>query len=206
MNSQPWLDNPPPGTRICAGFDGSDVNDFTAIRCETEDGFQFTMRYGPDARPTVWNPREWGGYIPRSEVHAAVDEMFTRYAVKNFYCDPKDWQTDIGEWSVKYGAEHVKVWHTNRQQQMFDELRRFEADLAQGRIKHDGCPIARAHMMNAAKVAISGQRYILGKPDKSKDHMKIDVAMASVLAHTAAMDAVADGWRAQPKTYNVYMA
>lgn len=199
-----WLPNPPDGTRICAGFDGSDVNDFTAIRCETVDGHIFTMRYGPDQRPTIWNPREWGGFIPRTEVHIAVEEMFERFEVQDFFCDPKDWQTDIGEWSLKHGDEHVTVWHTNRVQQMFDELRRFEADLREGRITHDGCPITATHMANAFKVAQSGQRYILGKPDKSKDHMKIDAAMATVLAHVAAMNAVTDGWRQAPQTYGAY--
>lgn len=196
-----WLPNPPDGTRICAGFDGSDVNDMTAIRCETLDGFQFTMRYGPDKRPTIWNPREWGDMIPRGEVHAAVDEMFARYTVKNFYCDPKDWQTDIGEWALEYGDRHVSVWATNRANPMFDELRRFEADLGEGRITHDGCPITATHIRNAHKVAKPGQKYILGKPDKSKDHQKIDAAMASVLAHTAAMDAMADGWKKDEAGY-----
>lgn len=198
-----WLPNPPDGTAICAGFDGSDVNDWTALRCETVDGHQFTMRYGPDQRPTIWNPAEFGGEIPRGEVAAAIDEMFSRYVVRDVFCDPKDWQTDIGEWSVKYGDEHVTVWHTYRIQAMFDEIRRFEADLREGRITHDGCPITAVHMANARKVAKPGQKYILGKP---ADHQKIDVAMASILAHAAAMGAMADGWRQPQETYSVYFA
>lgn len=196
-----WLPNPPDGTRICAGFDGSDVNDWTAIRCETTEGFQFTLRYGPDERPSIWNPAEWGGEIPRGEVDAAVDEMFERYDVRDFYCDPKDWQTDIGAWSLRHGEEHVTVWTTHRIQQMYDEIRRFEADLREGRITHDGCPITSTHMANARKVAKPGQKYILGKPE---DHQKIDVAMASILAHTASMDAIADGWTTEKKTYGIY--
>lgn len=196
-----WLPNPPDGTRICAGFDGSDVNDWTAIRCETEDGFQFTMRYGDDRRPTIWDPAEWGGSIPHREVDAAVDEMFTRYDVRDFYCDPKDWQTDIGSWSLRHGEEHVTVWPTNRTNLMFMEIRRFEADLREGRITHDGCPITATHIANARKASQPGQKYILNKPE---DHQKIDVAMASILAHTAAMDSVAAGWTTEQKTYGVY--
>lgn len=196
-----WLPNPPDGTAICGGFDGSDSNDHTAIRCETVDGFQFTMRYGPDRRPTVWNPAEWGGEIPRGEVHAAVDEMFTRYKVRDFFCDPKDWQTDIGSWSLEYGEDHVTVWATNRISQMFDEIRRFEADLKQGRITHDGCPITAVHMANAKKRAQRGQKYTL---DKSEDHMKFDAAMASILAHTAAMVSLEGGWAAVQQSYGVH--
>lgn len=197
-----WLPNPPDGTRICAGFDGSDVNDWTALRAETTDGFQFTMRYGPEKRPTIWNPAEWGGEIPRGEVEAAVDEMFERYDVKDLYCDPKDWQTDIGNWALTHGDDHVTVWTTSRTNQMFDEIRRFEADLREGRITHDGCPITATHIANARKAARPGQKYILNKP---ADHQKIDAAMATILAHTAAMDAVADGWRNQ-NSYGAYFA
>lgn len=206
MTDQLWLPNPPDGTRICAGFDGSDVNDWTAIRCETVAGHQFTMRYGADRKPTIWNPKETGGNIPRGEVDAAVDEMFNRYDVQRFYCDPKDWQTDIGSWALRHGAEHVVVWATHRIQLMFDELRRFEADLKEHRITHDGCPITATHIHNAFKINKPGQKYILGKPDKTKDHQKIDAAMASVLAHIAAMDAVSDGWRETPTTYGANFA
>jgi phage terminase large subunit-like protein len=154
----------------------------------------FTPRYGPDRRPTVWNPDEWGGQIPRAEVHAAVDEVFERYEVARLYCDPQDWYSEIGDWARLYGAEHVMEWATNRTSQMFEELRRFETDLRTGRISHDGCPITATHMVNAHKVAKPGQKYVLGKPAGS-DHQKIDAVMATVLAHTAAMDAHEAGWR-----------
>lgn len=186
-----WLPNPPDGTSICAGFDGSENNDHTAIRCETHDGFQFTPRYGPDKRPTIWNPDEWDGQIPRGEVHAAVDEIFTRYSVARMYCDPQDWRSEIGDWALKHGEEHVFEWSTNRTTQMYDALQRFETDLRTGRISHDGCPITAVHVANARKVAKPGQKYILGKP---ADHQKIDATMATVIAHEASADALADGW------------
>ena len=56
MQEQEWLPSPEPGALVCAGMDGSDSNDWTAIRAETIDGLQFTPRYGPDRRPMVWNP------------------------------------------------------------------------------------------------------------------------------------------------------
>lgn len=186
-----WLPNPDDGVQVAMGFDGSENNDWSALQCETIDGFSFTPRYGPDRRPTVWNPAEWGGYIPRGEVHAAVDEVFARYKVSRFYADPHDWYSEIGDWALKYGEEHVFEWPTNQVSRMYPEIRRFEIDLAQGRIKHDGCPIATVHAANAKKIAKPGQKYVLGKP---ADHQKIDVIMTKILAHTAAADAHEAGW------------
>lgn len=190
-----WLPNPPDGTLICAGMDGSDNNDWTAIRAETIDGLAFTPRYGPDRRPMIWNPAEWGDKIPRSEVYAAVDELFSAYQVERIYCDPHDWYSDIGDWALKYGENHVFEWPTNMPNRMYDEIRRFEVDLAEGRITHDGCPIAAVHFANARKKARPGQKYTLDKPS---DHQKIDVVMSTLLAHTAASDARTAGWSTTP--------
>lgn len=186
-----WLPSPPNESPVCLGMDGSDNNDWTAIRGETIDGLQFTPRYGPDRRPTVWNPAEWGGSIPRSEVHAAVDELFTVYKVERYYCDPHDWYTDIGEWALKYGENRVFEWPTNMINRMYNAIRNFEVDLASERITQDGCPIADAQFANARKKARPGQKYTLDKPT---DHQKIDVVMSSILAHEAASDARKGGW------------
>jgi hypothetical protein len=58
----------PDGTAVVLGFDGSDIDDWTAIRAETEDGYQFTPTYGPLKLPTIWNPADWDGQVPRLEV------------------------------------------------------------------------------------------------------------------------------------------
>ena len=189
--TQVWLPNPPDGTRICLGFDGSLNNDWTAIQAETIDGFTFTPRYGPDKRPTIWNPQEWHDEIPRSEVHAAVDELFTRFKVARFYADPEDWYSEIGDWALLHGEEHVFEWPTNRIKAMYAEIKRFEIDLSTKRITHDGCPITAIHMANARKAAKAAQQYVLIKP---ADHQKIDAVMARILAHTAAADAREAGW------------
>ena len=83
-----WLPNPPKGTRVCAGFDGSENDDWTCIKMETLDGLIFTPRYGPDQRATIWNPKQWGGRIPRAEVSAAWAELNDRYKIERAYCDP----------------------------------------------------------------------------------------------------------------------
>ena len=186
-----WLPNPDSGARICVGFDGSENNDWTELRAETVDGYSFTPRYGPDERPTIWNPEQWGGKIPRGEVAAAVDEVFQRYDVERMYCDPQDWRSEIGEWALEYGREHVFEWATNSIKRMYEALTRFEIDLANSRISHDNCPLTNMAIANAKKVAKPGQKYVLGKPTY---HQKIDAAMATFIAHEAAMDAKTNGW------------
>lgn len=179
------------GATVCAGFDGSDVDDWTAIRLETLDGFQFTPTYGPDNRPTIWDPAEFGGVIPRSEIHAAWDELHRRFNIVRAYCDRREWQTEVDmTWPGLYGENVMLGWETYRPRQMHDALTRFVTDLATGALVHDACPITAIHVDNARKVAAPGDRYVLGKPAQ---HQKIDAAMSSVLAHEAAVDAVAAG-------------
>lgn len=184
---------------VCGGFDGSTSHDWTGIRLETLSGWQFTPTYGPSRRPTAWNPAEWNGRIPRLEVHAAVDEIFSTYRVSRLYCDPRDWQTEIEVWAGEHGDEHVIEWDTGRGSsrvpQVHDMLERFVTDLTTGALTHDDCPITAVHVANARKLARPGERYILGKPTEDQ---KIDMAMASALAHEAACDARAAGW-ATPK-------
>lgn len=175
-----------PGTAVVLGFDGSDSDDWTAIRASTEDGYRFTPTYGPDQRPTIWNPAEWGDTIPRGEVAAAFDEVCRTYRVVRANCDPRDWQSEIGDLALRWGDQVFVEWATYRVAQMHAALDRVVADLVSGRTTHDGCSITSTHVDNARKVAKPGQRYILGKP---KAHQKIDAAMADVLASEAAAEA-----------------
>lgn len=107
-----WLENPPKGTEVCLGFDGSENDDWTCIKAETREGFIFTPRYGEDRRPTIWNPKTWGGRIPRSEVNAAMDELNERYKVIRAYCDPGfrdevSWESQIEAWDTRYGPKKI---------------------------------------------------------------------------------------------------
>lgn len=194
------LPEPEAGTSVCGGFDGSENDDHTAIKLETQAGYLFTPRYGPDRRPTIWNPAEWDGKIPRGEVRAAWDELSTRYELRRVYCDPgfhdeKSWESEIEDWATKFGDEVFVPWPTNQLARMYPAIRRFEADLG-SLITHDGCPTTATHVRNARKIA-RGERYALGKPAQ---HQKIDVAVTSVICHEAASDERAAGWlpRAEP--------
>jgi len=210
MQDDVWLPNPPDGTSVAGGFDGSENDDHTAIKLETREGYIFTPRYGPDRRPTIWNPAEWGGTIPRGEVHAAWAELATRYRLVRVYCDPgfrdeASWESEIETWDSEHGPKLFLPWQMSggtRVNAVFAALKRFEADLKSGLVTHDGCPITTAHMGHARKVAKSMERYALGKPAQ---HQKIDAAVTTVLAHEAASDARADGW-SETETAYVYFA
>lgn len=208
--SDAWLERPemwdaladvsvtvPAGARIVLGFDGSMYDDHTSIRARwiREDGslFGFTPTYLDDAR-THWDPADHGGEVPRESVQAAVGEVFERYDVVRFYCDPEMWQSEIDAWQARYGAARVIAWPTYRARQMAAALERLKTDMATGSLTHDGDPVTGLHMRNARRVRRPGG-VVIGKPAQ---HQKIDAAMADALAHEAAGDVVAAGL-SQPK-------
>lgn len=194
-----WLPNPPDGTPVCLAFDGSDVDDFTAIRAETLDGFSFTPRVF-EGRPSIWNPAEHPDHrVPRAEVTAAVAELFDRFAVERFYYDPPGWKSEGEAWALKHGATRVLAWETYRSKPMHAALERFVTDLRSGSITHDGCPIVARHIANAVKSFRGRDQYGLAKASRL---VKIDAAVTTVLAHEAASDARAAGWTDKPvETY-----
>jgi hypothetical protein len=186
----PWLQNPPDGTPIVLGFDGSDTDDHTVIRAETVAGFQFTPRVF-DGRPSIWNPAEHADHrVPRIEVHAAFDELFERFDVQRLYYDPPYWSSEGEAWQVRHGESRVIPWETRRTTAMHAALERFVIDLKTGSISHDGCPITTRHIASAVKTARGRDQYGLAKASRVQ---KIDAAVTSVLAHEAACDVRAVG-------------
>ncbi|MFD0037267.1 hypothetical protein ACFVIZ_06415 [Streptomyces anulatus] len=176
-----------PRTRIVLGFDGSDMDDWTAIRAETMTGYQFTPQWGEEDAPTIWNPADYGGQVPRAEVRAAMEQMFRRYDVVRLYADPPYWQTEVDEWVDLYGEERVVRWYTTRPVQIHKATERLRTDVVKrnsdgAAFSHDGCPITEAHVANTRAAARPADRYVLRKASPAQ---KIDATMASVLAHEA---------------------
>jgi hypothetical protein len=186
------------GTAIVLGFDGSDVDDWTVLRAQTEDGYQFTPVYGVDRKPCIWNPAEHRGKVPRLEVAAAIEEMFDRFMVARMYYDPPDWKTEGQAWEAQHGEKVVLRWETYRVTQMHAALVRQHSDVTKDAttFTHDGCPVTFTHVKNARKLARAGQKYILGKPSQTQ---KIDAAMSSTLADEAAGDVTAAGAWPKPR-------
>lgn len=184
----------PDGAAIVLGMDGSDTDDWTAIRAETEDGYQFTPTYGPDKKPTIWDPAEYGGQVPRLEVKAAVVELMDRFRVARMYLDPPDWKTEGDEWAASYGDKVVLRWETYRPVQMHAAAERLVSDVtkADSEFMHDGCLVTARHVRNARKAARERGRYVLRKASQAQ---KIDSCVASILTHEAACDVTAaDLW------------
>lgn len=192
-----------PLRRICLGFDGSFSKDWTAIRAEDASGLRFTPTYdvGGDIRPTFWNPDEWGGRIPRTEVGSAVAWLFANFDVARMYCDPREFDTEIETWALAHGDERVVKWTTSQVGRMFDALVRYRTDILEATTQHVADVTWKTHVLNARMVAKAGDKFLLGKPS---EHQHIDLAMADVLAHEAASDARAEGW-AQPTDDRMFM-
>ena len=211
----------PDGTAIVLGGDLSNNNDWTGIRAMTADGYQFTPTYGPNKAPTIWQPTGDGGLIPRLEVVAAVDELFSRYRVVRAYFDPAgsargisaevdalevveddSWRLELKTWQAAYLNDEKKPrvfpWETHVVSRIHPVLEAFRAAVngPESDFRHDGCPTTAVHVGNAIMRARTGQRYILGKPNENQ---KIDMAMSSVLAAEARADAILNGEFAAPE-------
>jgi hypothetical protein len=187
-----------PGAAVVGGFDGSDTDDWTAIRLQTEDGYQFTPTYGPDRRRCIWNPAEHGGQVPRLEVRAAWDEIVETYELVRAYLDPPGWKTEIDELAERYGEKVFLRWETYRITQMHSALLRLHTDVVKdgSGFSHDGDQIVATHVRNARKLARAGQKYILGKPSQTQ---KIDAVMSATLCNEAAGDVTAAGAWPKPR-------
>lgn len=185
-------DAPPDGSLVALAFDGSDVNDWTGIRLETADGYQFTPTYGPDDLACIWDPEQFSGQVPRLEVDTAVRELYERFEVARGYFDPPYWESEVDKWAEDLGEKRVLRWYTSRVTRMHPAAERLLTDVAKTEtpFSHDGCTTTALHVGNARKSARPGKRYVLAKPS---DGQKIDMAVVSVMVHQAAGDATAAG-------------
>jgi hypothetical protein len=189
------------GTAVVGGFDGSDTDDWTVIRLQTEGGYQFTPRYGPDRRPAIWNPAEFNGQVPRLEVAAAVEEIFATYLVARFYYDPPGWKSEGQDWESQHGEKIVLRWETYRLTQMHAAAVRLHTDVCKTDtgFRHDGDAQIAVMIRNTRKLARPGMRYVLGKPSQAQ---KIDGTISSILANEAAGDVTAAGlWQTKTEAY-----
>lgn len=181
----------PKSEPICLGFDGSDVDDWTSLRAETMAGVQFTPTTAI-GEPTTWDPAQTEGRIRRDDVFAAIVHVYETHDVLRGYFDPPGYETMISDLQGKYGDKRVTEWYTQRIQPMWFALERFRNDVTteSSALRNEQDDVADTHLRNAIMRGRTGKSYILGKPTQ---HQKIDVAMASVLAHEAVGDAIAGG-------------
>lgn len=192
VDSRRWLelaepgDEPPAGTRIGLGFDGSISDDCTVlIGCYEHEGKPRTFAIDIWSRPEDAS-RTWR--IPRGDVQARVREAFDHWDVGLMLCDPPKWQTEIEGWAEEFGEERVVFFDTNQPVRMAKACDRFLVALAEGAYAHDGSEELTSQVlaMHKRKVRIRDDdddgrtKYVFVKgPDKS---MKIDAGIGAVLA------------------------
>jgi phage terminase large subunit-like protein len=192
-----------PDEPIVLGFDGSKsrsrgVADATAlIAVRVSDGHVFPIQ--------VWEQPEGaagqGWQVPKTEVDATVREVFANYNVIGFYADPAKWESYVATWEADFGhrlkvkasREHpIEWWMTGgRSGLIVRALDMFYTAVVEKQLTHNGSAVLTRHALNARRRATrSGIQIAKEHPDSPR---KIDAIVASVLAWTARLDALAAG-------------
>lgn len=181
------------GALIALGFDGSWVEDATAlIGTEIETGYQWPV--GIWEKP--YNQKDWT--VPRQEVDVAVTLAFNEWDVCRLYADPFYWESELVQWTARWGKDRVWQWPTNRPTQMVHAVQGFSDAITNGDLSHSGDKQVRSHIGNCHRRAVrlrDGEgrpMYVLEK-ERPDSPAKIDAAMASVLSWEARSDAIAEG-------------
>jgi hypothetical protein len=173
----PDMVQPPDGTPVTLGFDGSLFDDTTGLCGCTLDGHVFVV--------DVWDPAEHGGEVPKSAVDVTVAAAFERWDVRALYGDPPYWQEDLARWYGAHG-DVVREWWTNRPTPMGHALELFHTSVTTKSLTHDGDPRLAAHVGNARRWKDRGHLSVRKKFPQSPD--KIDLLVCAVLAVEARGD------------------
>ncbi len=164
-----------PGEAIVVGFDGSRTNDATAlVGCTIERPHLFLIK--------VWEkPRDEPAWqVPTHEVTNELLRLSGTYNMQQLACDPFQWRDRIVEWD-ELGLPVVE-WPTNSVQRMAPACAEFYRAVGSHAVTHDGDPVLARHIANAV---IKEDRYGM-RIVKDRSSMKIDAAVAAVIAHDIA--------------------
>ncbi len=179
---------------VCLGFDGSRSNDHTVIWvCRVSDGHL--------VRGGWWQPESVDGQwrVPRQEVDAAMRRLFDYYKVAYLFADPFKWQDYLDAWSAQWPGRVVE-FPTNVERRMDSAIDRFLQAVADRGLTHDGDEVLEQHVKDC--VVVNGSRKRdrePGKPEfyrklgKKRATVKIDAAVAAVLAYEARGYAMENG-------------
>lgn len=204
-----------PGSKVTAGFDGSENNDHTALMGCVENGDLFTIG--------IWTPQGddlgW-----RQDVNDAVEWLFSTFKVLRFYGDPPWWQEEMGRWAAKHGSPPVAEFWTNVEAKMAvacgalrTAIRNASSstNLVPIRIdpvpvrteeqQRDGKTLLAWHFENArtrkvkVKLEDRAEEAHIVRKDRPGSMLKIDSVTSAVLARRARDDAVKEGEFEQPQ-------
>ena len=190
------------GATVVMGIDGALRDDALAIvAAEVATGYVWPV--------AIWErPANAGEDYehPRHEVDQAVREMFDTYSVWRAYCDPQ-WIASLMEgWQNSYGEKRVLKWETYRPRQIAWAVRNFEQAIVRSKATRTGVPllshsddeVLNRHVQNSRRRKLTvlddheRPMHTLSKPAHLSP-LKIDGAMAAVLAWEALGDAIAAG-------------
>lgn len=172
------LSQPPDGTRIVIGFDGSYNNDATALVGCTLDGHLFVI--GVWERPNG-AAEDW--VVPRHQVDMAVNDAFLRWKVVEMPCDRSKWFDQWQIWWERYGDVVLDIPQTRSR--MVPACATFYSAVLQGKLTHDGNTDLSRHLSNAVVKETPDGAYIT--KDGRWSPRKIDLAVAAVMAYERAM-------------------
>lgn len=196
-----------PGSTIVVGVDGALYDDALAvIAAEVETGYLWPLgiwERPPNAGPEYEHPRH--------EVDAVVQDAFDTYTVWRLYSDEHWIQALMEGWRNLYGDKRVIPWYTHRPRQAAWAVRNFEQAIVRREpakqsgkslvpaLTHSGDPTLTRHIANARRKALPNIKddrervmHTLTKPAHMSP-LKIDGAMASVVAWEALGDAIEAG-------------
>ena len=188
------------GEKITLGFDGSDVDDHTALFGCRENGDLFTIAY--------WDPGGVSGW--RSEVNDAVEWAFSYFDIVRFYADPPYWQKELGEWARRWGSPPVTEFWTNMDSKMAvatgalrtairtegEPVKIDPVPLRTAEIHMDGKTLVAWHFQNARtrKVRVrmedKAEEAFITRKERPGSPLKIDSVPSAVLARRARDDAL----------------
>lgn len=185
-------ERPQRGEMITLGFDGAQSFDATAlIGCRVSDGLLFPIRV--EEKPEGGKADEkW--QVNSKAFDAAVARACKKYRVVGFFADPPYWQTYIDGWELDpkiggkllveaSGTSPIKWW-TKRDVPMANALERlYTAIVVEKTVRVSNDAVLIRHLRNAREWERRGG-LVIGKESKNSP-LKIDAAMASVLAYEA---------------------
>lgn len=198
-----------PDDAIALGFDGSKRRDATAlVACRISDERLFNLR--------IWerDPADPDWVVPSVEVDQVVRAAFAAYRVAALFADPHRWQDYLDAWSAVFPGRVVE-FYTNSEQRMDKAIERFETAFAHEGLTHDGDPKLTRHVVNTVVVNGGRKRHRPGEDEftpsyyrklaKRSDGLKIDGAVAAVLAVEARGHAVEHGMVPDDMTPSAYI-
>lgn len=183
------------GDLVVLGFDGSKVDDATAL-VATRVGDGFTVLLALWERPHGADGDGWE--VPRDEVDHVLVDAFARFDVWRMYGDPRFWESDLGRWGGRHGGK-IREWDTSVWPAMTRATRVWHRAVATGEWRFDGGADLARHVRNVRKRETKVRDPDTGEPmwvpgkESRRSPLKIDAAVAAVLAWQARIDAQAAG-------------